>query len=111
MMQGFEWMRDAACLGMIDGMWDESTPSVEALRVCFRCPVQRQCLRYGLERVDASDAGVLGGLGLYDRERIRHGKVTVGEMLARRLDVLVRADWNEALGEDYARMMPQLVLT
>jgi hypothetical protein len=66
-MQDFDWMRDAACLGMVDPMWDRATPSVEALRVCFRCPVQRQCLRYGLDRVDASDAGVLGGLGLYDR--------------------------------------------
>jgi hypothetical protein len=109
-MQDFEWMRDAACLGMVDGMWDESTPSVEALRVCFRCPVQRQCLKYGLERVDASDAGVLGGLGLYDRERIRRGQVTVGEMLTRRLNVLVRADWNEALGQDFSRSMPRLEL-
>lgn len=109
-MQNYDWMRDAECLGMVDPMWDESTPSVEALRVCFRCPVQRECLKYGLERVDASDAGVLGGLGLYDRERIRRGQVSVGEMLARRLDVLVRADWGEALGEDFARMMPQLEL-
>jgi hypothetical protein len=62
-MRDFDWMRDAACLGVSDVMWDDSTPSVEALRFCFRCPVQQACLEYGLERVDASDAGVLGGTG------------------------------------------------
>ena len=109
-MDTFEWMRDARCLGMVDGMWDDSTPSVEALRVCFRCPVQRECLAYGLRRVDASDAGVLGGTGLYDREQIRGGKRTVGQVLAARLRRLVAADWDEALGEDFARTMPRLAL-
>jgi hypothetical protein len=107
-MSDADWMQRAACLGKIDAMWDESTPSAEALRMCFRCPVQKPCLQYGLRRVDASDAGVLGGTGFYDREQVRSGRRTVGEVLALRLSKLVAADWREALGEDYARAMPRM---
>jgi hypothetical protein len=107
-MRNSEWMRDAACLGMLDPMWDESTPPVEALRVCFRCPVQRQCLKYGLDRRDASDAGVLGGTGLYDREQVRAGRRTAGEVLAARLGRLVASDWDEALDTDFVWSMPRL---
>jgi hypothetical protein len=101
-------MRDANCLGVIDPMWDESTPSVDALRMCFRCPVMRDCARYGLSRPYASDAGVLGGLGLYDRQRIRSRRATVPQMWAFRLRELVAADWEAALDEEFARAMPRL---
>ena len=103
-----EWMREAACLGNEGPMWDENTPSTDALRFCFRCPVRPQCVRYGLKNVDASDAGVLGGLGFYDREKIRAGKLTVEDAWALRLAVLVAADWDEAVEEDFVRTMPRL---
>ena len=109
-MQDFEWMRDAHCLGVIDEMWDESTPSVDALRMCFRCPVIRECARYGLSRPYASDAGVLGGMGLYYRQRVRAGKVTVGQVWLFRMQELVLADWQNALDEQFMRDMPQLEL-
>ena len=103
-----EWMRDAACLGHDGPMWDENTPSPDALRFCFRCPVRVNCAKYGLRNVDASDAGVLGGLGFYDREKIRAGRLTVDDAWAYRLSVLVAADWDEAVEEDFVRNMPRL---
>ena len=107
-MQPSEWMAQAGCLGVIDEMWDESTPSPDALRFCFRCPVQKACLEYGLSRKDASDAGVLGGTGLYDREQVRSGRRTVQQVLAYRLARLVDADWDEAVEQDFVFTMPRL---
>jgi len=107
-MQPSEWMAEASCLGVIDSMWDDSTPSPDALRFCFRCPVQKACLEYGLNRRDASDAGVLGGTGLYDREQIRAGKRTVTQVLRLRLARLVEADWDEAVEQDFVFTMPRL---
>jgi len=107
-MQPSEWMAQAGCLGVIDAMWDDSTPSPDALRYCFRCPVIRECARYGLTRPYAPDAGVLGGLGLYDRERVRRGKATVPQMWRARMEELVLEDWEAALTEDYVRTMPRL---
>lgn len=104
-MSDVEWMQDARCRDVLTGVWDENTPTPEATRFCFRCPVQRQCLAYGLRRVYASDAGVLGGLGLYDRQRIRSRKSTIPKMLAARLRELVAHDWSEALGEQMIREM------
>jgi hypothetical protein len=109
-MQTRDWLSRAACLGMIDPMWDASSASPDALRVCFRCPVQKQCAAYGLARQDANDAGVLGGLGVYDRERIRHGQTTLGAAWKKRLAQLVRADWEEAHDEQFRRAMPGLEL-
>jgi hypothetical protein len=98
-----EWMRDAACLNMLHPMWDDSTPSPDALRICFRCRVRRDCAEYGIGRAYSSDAGVLGGLSVQDRERVRDGVVTVEGAWASRLAGLVQADWDEALGEDFGR--------
>lgn len=109
-MSDYEWMMQAGCRGKIDEMWDESTPSQEALRMCFRCPVRPECGEYGLSRASASDAGVLGGLGLYDRDKIREGKKTVEQVLKFRLSQLIGADWDDALAEDFRRLMPQLEL-
>jgi hypothetical protein len=78
--------------------------------VCFRCPVREQCLAYGLSRNDASDAGVLGGTGFYDREQVRGGKRTVAEVVAGRLRRLVDADWEEAADADFVWSMPRLEL-
>jgi hypothetical protein len=109
-MAEHEWMRQARSLGAIDEMWDDSTPSAEALRMCFRCPVRRDCAEYGLKRPSASDAGVLGGLGLYDRDRVREGKVTVQQAWDARLSQLVAHDYDEALADEFAYLMPRLAL-
>jgi hypothetical protein len=97
-------------LGKVDPMWDDSTPTVDALRFCFRCPVRRDCAEYGLSRPYASDAGVLGGMGLYDRQKVRERLTTVPKVWGARLRLLVAADWDDALAEDYARAMPRLEL-
>jgi len=107
-MSEFLWMRQAECLGVEHPMWDENTPSPDALRMCFRCPVQRTCAEYGLARPSASDAGVLGGLGLYDRDHVREGTMTLEQAWERRLRWLANRDLQEALAEDFARMMPRL---
>jgi len=104
------WMKQAECLGFVDTMWDDNTPSPDALRFCFRCPVQAECADYGLSRPNASDAGVLGGLGLYDRERVRNGDVTVEEAWAHRRAILVQHDFELARAEEFAQLMPRLEL-
>lgn len=106
-MSDLEWIQDAACLGVVHEMWDEHTPRPDALRYCFRCRVRDRCAAYGLARPYASDAGVLGGLGFYDRQRIRARKSTLSEAWALRMGDLVRHDWDRALAEDYARTMPR----
>ena len=109
-MSDYEWMKQAACRGVEDAMWDENIPAPEATRFCFACPVMRECADYGLARPHASDAGVLGGLGLYDRQRVRTGQVPLEAMWEVRLSELVSHDWDEALSEDFARTMPRLEL-
>jgi hypothetical protein len=53
----------------------------------------------------------MGGLGLYDRQRIRSGRATIRQMWDFRLREVVAADWDAAKDEQYARVMPQLALT
>jgi hypothetical protein len=103
-----EWMGRAACKGMVSELWDDNVPEPDALRVCFRCPVQRDCLQYGLRRAFASDAGVLGGTGVYDRQRIRAGKVTVRQVLMANLRRLVIADHGFALDIEREAAQPRL---
>lgn len=102
-MSDVEWMEQAACRGVTGSMWDDNVPTPDATRFCFRCPVQSACLGYGLRRVYGSDAGVLGGLGLYDRQRIRSRKSTVQKMWRFRLEELVAHDWELALDEQMVR--------
>ena len=104
------WMKQAECHGFVDTMWDDNTPSPDALRFCFRCPVQMECAEYGLARPNASDAGVLGGLGLYDRERIREGRQTVAEAWEHRRAILEQHDFELAQAEEFAQLMPRLEL-
>jgi hypothetical protein len=102
-MNDVEWMERAACRGVIDPMWDESSPSAEALRYCFRCPVRRDCADYGLRRVYGSDAGVLGGLGLYDRQRIRARRTTFEAASAARMRDLMLRDWDTAIHDNFVQ--------
>jgi len=96
----YEWMEDARCLDVLHPMWDESTPGTEALRFCFRCPVIHECANYGLSAKYSSDWGVLGGLGLFDRQKIRAGKTTVAKVWKMRLAKLVLAEHEQALTEN-----------
>ncbi|HEY7823344.1 MAG TPA: WhiB family transcriptional regulator [Acidimicrobiia bacterium] len=102
-MSDADWMTDAACRDVKSTMWDDNVPTPSATRYCFRCPVQRDCLGYGIRRPYTADAGVLGGLGLYDRQQIRAGKSTVARMWKMRLEELVAADWDAALDEQMIR--------
>ena len=104
-MPDMDWMTDAACRDVSTPLWDANVPSPEVTRYCFRCPVRSECLAYGLRRVYGSDAGILGGLGLYDRQRIRSRKATVPQMWALRMQELVMHDWAEALDEQMIREM------
>jgi hypothetical protein len=105
-----EWMQKAACKGMLSDLWDESVPDPDALRVCFRCPVQLECLAYGVRRVYGSDAGVLGGTGVQDRQRIRTGKSRPGQVLERNLRRLVAYDHGWAMSVEAEAVQPRLRL-
>jgi hypothetical protein len=105
-----EWMQKAACKGMLSDLWDENVPDPDALRVCFRCPVQLECLAYGVRRVYGSDAGVLGGTGVQDRQRIRTGKSRPGQVLERNLRRLVAYDHGWALQLESEAAQPRLRL-
>ena len=107
-MSALDWMSKAECLGVNNPMWDDSTPTPDALRFCFRCPVRPQCAVYGVRRNYASDAGVLGATGVYDRQRIRERKTTMQKVWDLRLRDLVLSDWDDALAEDFARTMPRM---
>jgi hypothetical protein len=48
------------------------------------------------------------GQGLYDREQIRAGRRTAGDVLAARLGRLVAADWAEAVERNFVFEMPRL---
>lgn len=45
--------------------------NVEAKRICNRCPVQTECLRYAVERPDL--AGIWGGTSERQRKDLRRG--------------------------------------
>jgi hypothetical protein len=106
-----EWMAAAACRNLVSHIWDDNTPTPQATSICFRCPVQLECVGYGLRRVYGSDAGVLGGLGLYDRQRVRARRWTLHQAWRYRLAELVAHDWDRAIAEDRARRAPRLELT
>ena len=102
-MDDSEWMAQAACKDVQSPLWDANVPSPEVTTYCYRCPVRVDCAAYGLRRVYGSDAGVLGGLGLYDRQQVRSRKATLPQMWDFRLRELVMHDWNLALDEQMIR--------
>lgn len=70
------WMDRAACLGYPTGMFfgeegsrkgQPQTLNTQAKRVCYTCPVRRECLTYALER-EGSTVG-LGMAKYYQPER------------------------------------------
>ena len=68
-----EWIEDAACTGMD---WNVFFPErggpgspARAKLVCFRCPVQADCLDYAL--ADDTTAGIWGGTTETERTQMR----------------------------------------
>jgi hypothetical protein len=65
------WMDQAACRGYPTTWWFAKSTPHRAIRICRRCPVQRECLAYAVERADDL-YGVWGGLGRNERLTLRN---------------------------------------
>lgn len=65
------WMADALCAETDPDAFfpDKGGSSVEAKRVCARCPVQQECLEYALTHDERF--GVWGGASERERRRMR----------------------------------------
>jgi len=70
------WKRRAACRGRGDVDWDGFGP-VQVL-ICAGCDVRAECLHAGLQEVEAP--GTWGMTSEAQRNRLRAGKATVGEV-------------------------------
>lgn len=69
-----DWRDRAACLGMAAerasyDLFFEPEYHNEAKKVCARCPVKGDCLRYALSNPWSSGEGVLGGMTPSERNR------------------------------------------
>lgn len=69
-----DWTLDAACRGADPGVFypderrsDAANP--EAITICARCPVARECLTYALEHRE--EHGIWGGLNPSQRRQIQ----------------------------------------
>lgn len=75
------WHEDAACVGTDpDSFYPEPGPGLmadiaAAKRVCARCPVRRDCLRYALDHGERE--GIWGGLSPSERRRLAAARRTV----------------------------------
>lgn len=69
------WPEDAACYGMAP-QFDEDSMYREAFLVCFRCPVIDACYDTMMRRSRDNDYGLWGGLGRFQRLRIRERRST-----------------------------------
>lgn len=83
---GDEWKTKASCKGLTGPRYDHvwfpvsymSEASPEAKEVCSSCPVQRECLFYGLDldkRHDTNKKVVFGGYVYAERRRLFPGGV------------------------------------
>lgn len=69
------WMRDAACKGMDPSLFFVEGPGEtknQAVAVCARCPVRRDCLDYAIENREYH--GIWGGVGRDVRDRVRRDR-------------------------------------
>lgn len=60
-----EWMAHAACRGMDLRLWYPGpghSHTVAGIRVCRRCPVRTECLKYDMAQVPTDRWGTWGGL-------------------------------------------------
>lgn len=72
------WHLDAACRGADPNLFfpERGEPTSEAKRICASCPVQTECLEYGV--VENPIAGIWGGRAFRDRQALRMGRETRG---------------------------------
>ena len=68
-----EWRRDAACAGLPTAWWFTERGDYEtvahAKTICRECPVQTECLNYGMTL--PGRLGIFGGQSIYNMNR--HG--------------------------------------
>lgn len=65
-----DWMKDGLCQQTDpEAFFPEKGGSTKAKAICFRCPVQRECLAYAV--ADKSLVGIWGGTVERERARIR----------------------------------------
>ena len=69
------WHDDAACAGMTP-QFDEDMMYREAFLVCLSCPVIDRCYEAIMRRPRDNDYGLWGGLGRFQRLRIRDRQST-----------------------------------
>lgn len=67
------WFERAACKGQDPGLWhpdglENQRQAAQAIAVCRRCPVRRDCLEHALEHDEA--IGIWGGTQPGERHRI-----------------------------------------
>ena len=70
-VDNMSWTARAACVGKHELFFSDFKKSVvrEAKRICATCPVQAECLEYGLVNVEY---GIWGGYTANERKRLRH---------------------------------------
>jgi len=71
------WIAGANCLGRSDIDWDGDVVTAQAADVCGRCRVRTACVLAALEHDPKCDVGIWGGTNVYDRRRIRDGRLHV----------------------------------
>lgn len=64
------WMHDGLCTEIGGDLWfpEPGSNSNQAIKICNRCPVQQECLEYGLQ---GNFDGIYGGLTAKQRRAIR----------------------------------------
>lgn len=66
------WVRDAACTNSDPELWfpdAEHRTDPLAKAICAGCPVKNECLEAAMRNNEV--AGIWGGLGVKERERLR----------------------------------------
>jgi WhiB family redox-sensing transcriptional regulator len=73
----YSWMERALCLKHDPELFfpDKGKAPKEAKEICAACPVQTECLEYGMQ--NTSTRGVYGGLSEYERRRLRRKNLKI----------------------------------
>lgn len=71
------WYRRAACkdadLAVFFPRWDSLKDYAPARKICYTCPVTRQCLQYAL--ATETDDGMWGGMSPRERRKVQKGEI------------------------------------
>ena len=89
-MQGTDWTR-ANCRGLNTDIFyleeselkDRGMTNRVIRKVCFTCPIQKECLRAGMEE----EYGIWGGFTRWERTKIRNQRLADPEMNPVRRDL------------------------